>query len=129
MTTRAVLWGGTNQPVAAGQTAQYSCQLLDQNGNAVPASALLTLTLSIVDTASMAIINGCDAQNILNANRGTVDSQGNVVVTLIAPGDTALLNPADQQEVRSLVLDWTYGAGPFVGRHQVDFLIVALSGP
>jgi hypothetical protein len=127
MTTRTSLLGGANQPVASGQTAQYKCQLLDETGAPVPASALTALTLSIVDTATKAVVNGCNAANILNTGRGTVDANGNLVVTL-APADTTLLAAADLQEMRSLVIDWTYAAGVKLGRHQVDFLIIALSG-
>jgi len=127
MTTRTSLIGGTNQPVASGQTAVYKCQLLDETGAPVPASALTALALSIVDTATKAVVNGCGAANILNSGRGTVDSNGNLAITL-APADTALLATTDAQEMRSLIIDWTYAAGAKLGRHQVDFLIIALSG-
>jgi hypothetical protein len=127
MTTRTTLVGGANQPVASGQTAQYTCQLLDETGAPVPASALTALTLTIVDTATKAVVNGCSAANILNTGRGTVDSSGNLAVTLM-PADTALLVSADTQELRSLIVDWTYAAGAKLGRHQVDFLIIGLSG-
>ena len=127
MTTRTQLIGGVNQPIASGQTALYKCQLLDETGAPVPASTLTALTLSIVDTATKAVVNGCNAANILNSGRGTVDASGNLAVTL-APADTTLLAAADLQEMRSLIIDWTYAAGAKVGRHQVDFVIVALSG-
>ncbi|HUN49982.1 MAG TPA: hypothetical protein VMU42_02645 [Candidatus Sulfotelmatobacter sp.] len=127
MTTRTTFIGGASQPVASGETAQYKCQLLDETGAAVPASALTALTLSIVDTATGAVVNGCSAADILNTGRGTVDAAGNLAITL-TPADTALLAADDAQECRSLVIDWTYGDGSKIGRHQVDFLIVALGG-
>jgi hypothetical protein len=126
MTTRTVLVGGVNQPVAAGATAIYRAQLVDDLGNAIPAAALTTLTLSIVDAVSGAVVNGCQQANILNAGRGAVDAQGNLTVTLGAQ-DTALLAAGDVQEFRSLIFDWSYGGGK-TGRHQVDFPIIALSG-
>ena len=126
MTTRTVFIGGANQPVASGETAQYKCQLLDETAAAVAAAALAALTLSIVDTATGAVINGCSAADILNTGRGMVDAAGNLAITL-TPADTLLLAASDAQECRSLVIDWSYGGGK-IGRHQVDFLIAALGG-
>src|SRR6185312_16671893 len=128
MTTRTQLMGTTTSPIAiaAGASAIYKGQLQDDSGNAISAAQLGTLTLSIVDTFSGAIINSCSQANILNTGRGTVDSAGNLTVTL-GPSDTALLVSTDQQEYRSLVFDWTYASGTKIGRHQVDLLIQALS--
>jgi hypothetical protein len=130
MTTRTALMGSTTAPItiAAGATAVYKGQLQDENGTAVPSAQLASLTLSIVDTFSGAIVNSCSQVNILNTGRGTVDSSGNLAVTL-GPSDTALLVATDQQEYRSMVLDWTYLGGAKTGRHQVDLLIQALTGP
>jgi len=58
-------------------------------------------------------------------NCGSIDALGNLIVTL-APGDTALLNAADQIEKRSLIIDWSYGTGR-AGRHQLDFQIRQLT--
>jgi hypothetical protein len=118
----------TQQPVAAGATVIYRGQFLDDAGNPIPAAALQSLTLSIVDTKSGAIVNGASAVNILNAGRGAVDNLGNLTLVL-SPLDTALANAGDLSEERSLVLDWTYLGGVRTGRHQVDFTLIALAGP
>lgn len=130
MTTRTQLMGTTTSPVsiAAGATAIYKAQFQDETGAAIPVSQIATLTLSIVDSYSGAIVNSCSQVSILNADRGTVDGSGNLVVTL-KTADTALLVPTDKREYRSLVFDWTYASGAKTGRHQVDLLIEALSGP
>jgi|SRR6185437_2023727 len=130
MTTRTQLMGTTTAPisVAAGATAVYTGQLQDEDGNPISAGQLGSLTLSIVDTFSGAVVNNASQVNILNADRGTVDAQGNLTVTL-ETGDTALLVAADKREYRSLVFDWTYDGGAKSGRHQADFLIEALTGP
>jgi hypothetical protein len=130
MATRTSLIGTSTQPngMAAASTVIYTGVLKDENGYLIAAVQLNSLTLSIVDTSSGAIVNSCSAVNILNTGRGTVDGEGNLTVTL-GPADTALLNASDSQEYRSLIFDWTYAGGAKTGRHQVDFLIVALSGP
>lgn len=113
-------------PKAAGTTLEYKCQLQDENGNPIPAAQLATLTLTLLDTYSRAVANSVSDVSVLNTGRGTVDSQGNVVITL-TPADTAMLIPGDVQEFRSLILIWTYGSGK-KGDHEVAFILTALSG-
>src|SRR6185312_7778962 len=106
-----------SQAVAAGSTAVYKAQIVDETGAAVPAANLSSLTLSITDTLSGAVVNSASQVSILNTGRGTVDSSGNLVVTL-TPQDTALLASTDAQEYRSLTIDFAYSGGK-TGRHQV----------
>jgi hypothetical protein len=124
MSTRTSFLG---DPKPAAATIVYECQLIDENGAAVPASALSALTLTLVDTISGAVINSISQVNILNSGRGTVDGSGNLVVTL-SPTDTALESASSAQEYRSAVIDFTYSGGK-VGRHQVDFILANLAGP
>ena len=118
-------------PYAAGSTPQYRGQILSQTGSGIPAADISVLTLSIVDTLSGAIINGVSQANILNTGRGTVDSGGNLVVSLLA-ADTSLGEaPGVSQVQRSLVIDWTYAivGESGSGRKQINFIVVALAGP
>lgn len=115
-----------NGPYAASTTPVYQGQIVDATGTGIPASGLSSLTLSIVDTLSGSIINGASQVNVLNAGRGAVDSSGNVTITL-ETGDTSLANTQAPSIQRSLVLDWITTAGA-VGRHQVNFVILALAG-
>lgn len=115
----------TSSPIPPGSTPVYTTQLLDPAGNPIPAAALNTLTLTICNTSTRAIVNSCKDVSILNTGRGTVDASGNVTVTLLA-ADTALQAAADQFEYRSLVLNWTFNSGQGVGEHQVNLLIQGL---
>jgi hypothetical protein len=119
--------GNGYSPVPAVTTPTYAAQLVDENGNPIGSTGIDTLTLSIVDTITGSVINNASQVNILNAGRGTIDSQGNLLITLEV-GDTDLFNPDDDVEERSLIIDWTYNGGARAGRHQVDFQIQALSG-
>lgn len=122
--TRISLAGELGQPLAAGATAIYTAQFLDENRRPIPGSDLTALVLSIVDQPSGAIVNGVDQVDILNTGRGAVDNAGNLTLNLLT-GDTTLA-AGIAKATRSLVFKWTYGASR-VGRHQVDFPIVALS--
>lgn len=117
-------------PVYANTTPLYTgAQFQDTGGNPIPGASLDTLTLTICDTATGAIINNCELVNILNTNRGTVDSSGFLTIQF-EEGDTSMSEvPGAVQVQRSLVLDWTYNGGLFAGRALVNFIVVALPGP
>ncbi len=113
---------------AAGSTPVYNAQIVDQFGAGIPATSFTLLTLSIVDSLTGLIINGVDRVNILNVGRGTIDATGNLTITLQA-GDTDMSEvPGAPQVQRSMIIDWTYNPDSFVGRHQVNFTLLALSG-
>lgn len=116
----------TGQPIAPGSTPAYSVQLIDGYGNGIPAAALNTLTLTICDTSTRAIVNSCQDANILNTGRGTIDDAGNLLVQLLS-SDTALEVESDPYEYRSLVLVWTYNSGAGQGDHQANLLIQPLA--
>ncbi len=116
-------------PVPGGASAVYTGQFLDQNDQDIILSDLNTLTLSIADPATNAIINGVSQEDILNAGRGTVNASGQLTLVL-GPGDTTVRQAAGAGTVkRSLVFDFTYDSGDMTGRHQVDFFIQPLAGP
>jgi hypothetical protein len=114
-------------PFVAGSTGVYIAQLLDAYGNPIPGTALTSLTLTIVDVLSGAVVNGVQQQNILNTDRGTIDQQGNLTI-LLEVGDMTITDPAAPRIQRSLVLDWTYNGGASAGRHQANFTLMQLSG-
>lgn len=116
-----------NGPFASGTRPQYSGQLVDRDGEGIPALDLASFTLSIVDTLTQEVI--VSDVNILNTGRGTVDEAGNFTVTLEV-GDTLMDEvPGEEKIQRSLVLDWaTIDVPPQVGRHQANFILLRLAG-
>lgn len=131
--SRTLLIGDAYPKIPSGTTAVYRTQIVDDSVPPVPvsASALNTLTLTIVDTNTRAVINGVLQTNILNVNRGIIDNAGNLKLTLGGPNnptDTGLQNPDRQQERRSIIIDWTFSAGQKSGSHEAEFLIVRMSG-
>jgi hypothetical protein len=101
-------------PFPAGSTFNVFGQILDPYGNGIPAANLTSLTLTIFDSLTGAIINGVSNVNILNVDRGTVDTQGNLVV-MLNPGDTSTAEaPGATFVARSLLVSWagTYSTTP-----------------
>jgi hypothetical protein len=89
---------------------------------------LTTLTVTLQDVDSGQIVNGRDAQNILNANGGTVttDAGPPVVTTVVLellPDDTVLVNPVRRVEYRLLTFRWTWNSGQRAMAHAVQFAV------
>ena len=91
-------------------SARYTAVLLDQTGTPVPASSLSTLTLTLKDQASGAVINGRNAQSVLNANNVTVEASGNLVWSL-QPADSPILNAelGTETHLATFVAIWPSG--------------------
>jgi hypothetical protein len=87
-------------------TAELLFTVVDENDEGVVPSTL-TLTLMTLDEE---IVNGRDAVNILNANGGTVDGEGNGVF-LLSVADTALMDQDNRHESRVALFEWTWTGG------------------
>jgi hypothetical protein len=101
-------------------TCLYSAQLTDEAGDAIAAANLSTLTLTLYDQVSKAIINARDDQDVLNANNVTVDASGNLQWTL-QPDDNPIIGArrAGLTETHIALFEWTWNAGSKQGRHEV----------
>jgi hypothetical protein len=84
--------------------------LTDEAGAAVPAAQLTTLTLTLYDKVTGSIINGRNAQNVLNANGVTVSAAGALAWTM-DPLDNPIVTAGSSKERHVALFKWTYGAG------------------
>jgi len=96
-------------PVAEGVSALLTAQLVDEDGLGIPGSQLIALTFTLLDRDSGAIVHSRNLVNVLNANGGTVDEDGNLRLQLTAL-DTVLLDVAHQREGRIARFRWTWGS-------------------
>lgn len=103
-------------------TWRYTGVLKDEKAVAIPAASLTTLTLTLYNLETLAIINSLDGINILNTNRGTVDANGNLAITL-HPADNLIVDTTKIEETHMMLLQWTYAAGVEAGRHEVEFKV------
>lgn len=111
--------------VNAGSSAKYTCTIADLNGLSIGTGTVSAMTLSLIDTASGAVVNAVSKVDIFNTGRGTLDVLGNCTITLTA-ADTALFVTTDTFEVRSLIIDFAFGSN--TGRHRVDIGILGVPG-
>lgn len=110
--------------VYEGTTASYSATVTDENGDAVGSGSLTTLTLTLYDDRTGQIINGRNAQNVLNTNGVTVSAAGALVWT-IAKDDNVILHGSDYSsyEDHYAIFHWTWDSGSKSGRHVVKLRV------
>jgi len=107
-----------------GQTGTYSFPLIDDNGVAIHASVIETLTLTLYDLDSDLDLRP-RGQDILNVNNGSLSTTVAVnPVTLVSfnfqPADTVILNEARLVEYRVLVFTWSWDLGRRHAAHAVQ---------
>jgi hypothetical protein len=103
-------------------TAVYESQLIDETAMTVPSAELGTLTLTLYDKLTKAIINGRSAQDIFNLNNGIISPSGMMTFTFQL-GDTIFINPRFKYEhhIGLFLFTWFDGVQTQVGRHLVRF--------
>jgi hypothetical protein len=107
--------------IPEGVNFRYEANLKKEDRSPLPYVQLSTLTLTLYALdLDLTIINGAQDLDILNANGGTVDSAGHLVIVLRL-ADTAILDPANATEQRIMLIEGTYPAG--VTRHEVVLTI------
>ena len=102
---------------------RITAQIVDAVGTGIPAANLASLTLTLhLDDIAATLINSVDDANILNAGRGTVDSSGNLVLTL-SSADNVIIDTTLTEELHIALIEWTYNGGASQGRHQLAFRV------
>ena len=105
-------------PFAEKKTAKFSGKITDESGVGVLPSAI---KLTLYDRQTLAIVNSRSGGSILNINGGTCDANGNWTLTL-TPADMAILDTTNRQELRTALVEWTYG-GTKEGGAEIRFTI------
>ena len=112
----------------------YTATLLQNNDDptsVVPASSLVSLTLTLYDVVSGEIINQRDNQDVLNTNNVTVDEQG-ALEWQIQPEDNPIINTelaAGETEEHIALFTWEWSRTPDPngkGREQVRLSVKQL---
>lgn len=104
-------------------TPLLTFQIVDRDGVGFQPDVFI---LTLYDNKTGDILNGRDEQNVLNANGCTVDADGNVEFTM-EPEDTTILDTASALEVHIALFEWTWNAGLFHGKHEIQHKIRNMS--
>ena len=103
-------------------TAQYMATLTDEAGVAIPSADLTTLTLTLYNESTAAIINSRDAQSVLNANGGTMHATSGLLTMIFAVADNPIVDTSlthGQTETHIAMFKFTWNAGAKAGYHLV----------
>lgn len=110
-------------PIEEKCTGQYTAILVNNDGvTPLPGGTLSTLVLTlyaIKADGTDGVVNGRNAQNVLNANNVTVDGAG-LLTWAIQIGDTTLIE-AIPFERHIALFEWTWPQG--AGKHEVVLLV------
>lgn len=99
-------------PVQAGESCNIVATFHDMGGTAIAKAALLSLTATLYDEATSAVINSRNAQSVLDANQGAVASDGALTLRL-TPSDSVIMGTVavGDTETHVLRLTWTWNDG------------------
>ena len=111
-------------PILAGTTPVYTVQLVNEQTppQPIPGSTLSALTLTYYDAATLTIVNGRNAQNVLQQNGVTVDGAG-LLTWSLALNDARLVNGALGRELHIALWTWTWASGAKVNRHEAGLYV------
>lgn len=109
-------------------TFLYTGTLVDENGVSLGPIDMSTLTVTLYDQDTGAIINGRNNQNALNANNFvlTANASGNLTWDSL-PADSPIINLAKETEVHIALLQWTFATGTKAGRKEIAIRVVNLN--
>ena len=105
-------------PFPEQTSPKLSFLVTDEDEVGLAAASLSTLTMTLFDELSLAIINSRSNIDILNANNGTVDSSGNGT-WVAAPDDTKIQDESLTEEVHIAMFRWTWQGGSRGGAWRV----------
>ena len=105
-------------------TPVYEATMVDENTVPIPGGSLLSLTLTVYEVSTAAIVNSRQDQNVLQTNGVHVDSSG-VLRWILGLADTTILVIGGSQETHraQFTFTWNPGDGVRTARHQVDIVV------
>lgn len=99
-----------------GESAVFTGTLYDTAGVAIPLANISSLTLTLTNARTGAVVNSRNAQNVLNANNVTVNATTGAMSWLIQAADTTMVDGSFSTEDHIAKFVWTYETSK-VGMH------------
>ena len=120
----------SQKTVNEGTTFKYEATLKDEAGVVIPSADLTTLTLTLYNVATAAIINSQTDTDVLNANNGTVHATSGLFTMIFKPLDNPIVTTATlagEYEEHIALFEWTYNAGADAGKHELTIYVKQLA--
>ena len=98
--------------VQEGESCNLTVTFQDMTGATINKASLITLTCTLFDWTTAAVINSRNAQTVLDANNGLVASDGTLTLRL-GPLDNIIVGtPASgTKEIHCCLFTWTWSDG------------------
>lgn len=108
------------QVINEKSTFRYRAILRGVDGVVVPGAVLTSATLTLYTAPGEVIVNGRDAQNVLNTNNVTISGTGILIFSGQA-NDAVILDTQLNVEIHRAQFHLVWPGGEM--RHEVDFMI------
>ncbi len=115
------------EPKAEGKTAKITAVIEDEDENGVALANLTTVTLTLFEDRSKAIINSRNQTDIKNAGPGVISTTGGNLTLTLTPDDMAILVASNDAERHVAFIEWTYSSGTKSGGHEIAFTVTNLA--
>lgn len=120
--------------VQQGESCDVVVTFKDMSGAAIAKASLLSLVATLYDESTSEIINSRNATSVLDANGGTVASDGTLTLRL-QPADATIVASSSvavgEAETHVLRIDWTWSDGVLTrtGREEWSILVERIASP
>jgi hypothetical protein len=99
-------------PINELNSWSFTADLTKDDGTALGPTALETLTLTLYDVATNAIINAVDHVDIKNTGRGSLDAAGHLIVSLESADNPIVTTALPKEKHKALIIGtWADGTG------------------
>lgn len=122
---------GQRVEVDEGESADITATFVDLDAETLVKASILTLTCTLLNAATGAVINSRSAQNIMDANNSTVTTPG-VLTLRLQPLDNVIVDTtltAGETESHYLTVTWTWsdGTATRTGKQEWEVLVRKLT--
>lgn len=105
-------------------TARYTAQLVDEDGNNILLSDIVSLVLTLYEKSTGNIINSRDVQDVLNNNNVTVSSSG-ALTWILQPADNIMVTENPVSELHVAFFQGVYSSTKHL-KHEYAYRVNAL---
>ncbi len=105
-------------------TARYQTTLLDEAGDGILSGSFVSLSLTLYNLETGAVINSRNSQNVLNANNVTISGSGLLTWTL-QPNDNSIIG-SEKTEHHKAMFEGIYSTNKAV-RTEIGIVVTNLT--
>lgn len=110
--------------------AKYTATIKDADGNALALADLGTMTLTLYDVSSDAVINSRSKQDVKNVNDVTIAALGGSLTWLLQAADNPIVSGTatliQKRQHHRALFEYTHNGDGSPGKHELDIYVLNL---